>query len=175
MRLFILSLFIFSFNASARYVDQMKLQHAGEIGYIAFGLGKVISKNYSFDILYGYVPADIAGNEIETYSFKNDYKVYRYEKLKYLSTLYIGINFYHVIGLKYQTSRFGSYPRNYYRMSSIRVMPYLGLSVTLKNKKDDLFLESGVNDVWLVNYYNNPDEINLSDYASLALGWKHPF
>jgi hypothetical protein len=176
MRLFVLSLILqlYCLNIQAAYVDRMKVQHAGEIGLLAFGLGKKISKKYQFDILYGYVPKNIAGTEIETYSFKNDYLMYEYEFLNRLQHLYIGVNIYHVIGLKYQTSRLNSYPRNYYRMSSIRFMPYLGYKI-LWNKKSEFFLESGVNDIWLVNYYNNLDEINLADYASLAIGWTKNF
>ena len=176
MRLFVLSvLIIFSANASSAYVDRMKVQHAGEIGLVAFGLGKKVSENYSFDILYGYVPKNIAGSEIETYSFKSDYKLYNLEAYSFLHTFYMGMNLYHVIGLKYQTSRLGSYPRNYYRMSSIRFMPYLGYKLHFNKLVNEIYIESGVNDIWLINYYNNPDEINLADYASLGLGWTRNF
>ena len=159
----------------SNYVDHAVTQYAGEIGQVAFGLGKKVSENYSFSILYGYVPKDIAGTEIETYAFKNNYSLFRFERLKTLFNFYTGINIYHVIGLKYQTSRHANYPRNYYRMSSIRALIYLGMNASIVNKQNKVFFESGINDFWIINYLNNSEVLDPKDYVSLALGWKHLF
>lgn len=172
---FILSFLLSSSSTQAAFVDQAKVQYAGEIGILSFGLGRTITKNYSFDILYGYVPESEAGKEIETYSFKNDYKFFRYEKHPYLMSIYMGVNVYHVIGLRYQTSRFASYPRNYYRISSIRTLLYLGVELETQSNRNSFFFESGMNDIWIINYYNNQNVLDPKDYISLATGWNHTF
>jgi len=172
MPLFILSLLLsFSSTTNAAFVDYTKLQYAGEIGLLSAGLGKVVTSNYSFSFLYGYVPESIAGKEIETYSFKNDYSLYRYHRNSNFLDFYIGLNIYHVKELHYQMHRQRPYPRNYYRMSSIRAMLYWGMSYQLQSKKSSIYFESGINDVWIVNYYNNHEVLDPKDYVSLALGW----
>ena len=134
MRLLILSFILVSHCAYAKYFDHMKVQYAGEIGLLSYGLGNNITSNYSLDFFYGYVPAEIAGKEIQTYAVKNDYSFYKTSYFASEFEYYVGLNIFHVIGLRYQTSRFVKYPRNYYRLSSIRALLYLGVSVKYSEK-----------------------------------------
>lgn len=176
MRLFILSfILVYSFSVHAVRINKISVQYAGEIGLLAFGVGKNITPRYSLQFFYGYVPNTIAGKEIETYSFKNNYIFKNTSIHPFDINFYGGMNIYHVIGLRYQTSRFASYPRNYYRTSSVRALLYLGLDVKLKGKNNQYYFETGINDIWLINYYNNPETIKPQDYVSLAFGWNKLF
>lgn len=157
----------------AHFVDHLKAQHAGEIGLLAFGLGKEVTSKYNFDFMYGYSPESETGIEIETYAFKNQYHLTFLEYKEFIFTPYIGAAIYHVIGLKYQTSRNASYPRNYYRMSSLRILLYSGFEVMKFTSKYSGFFEAGMNDIWIINYLNNSDIIDPKDYISLAIGFKY--
>lgn len=174
MRLFFLSLFltILPSNSNAYYIDHMKLQFAGELGLLSYGLGKQINPKYNIDFIYGYVPQEIGGHEIETYAFKNQYIFTFLEYKKIIFMPYMGGALYHVVGLKYQTNRSASYPRNYYRFASLRVLLYLGIEVVKFDSKHSGYFEAGMNDIWIINYMNNNKMIDPKDYVSLALGYK---
>ena len=68
-----------SCNSYAYFIDYLKIQHAGEIGTYALGIGKNFTENYSVDFLHGRVPHDIGGEEIDTYAIKNNYKFFDFE------------------------------------------------------------------------------------------------
>jgi hypothetical protein len=176
MRLFILSLLL-SFTSSlySAMIDRINIQYAGEIGLVAMGLGKKVSHTYSFDVFYGYVPESIAGSEIETYAFKNQWNWIAFEHSQMHFQWYGGLNFYHVIGLRYQSSRLISYPRNYYSMSSIRALLLHGLLIRSSKSRHQYYIETGINDFWLINWMNNQDVINGFDYFSWSVGWRYPF
>lgn len=178
IRLLILSFFIFSYSyrTYAYFIDYIKFQHAGEIGYISAGLGHNVTKNYSIEYFHGFVPEDIGGSEIETFAIKNNYTFYELESYGLYSELYVGVNIYHVTGLDYQSSRHPSYPEEYYRMGSIRGLLYTGFKIHASKFKNHFgYFESGLNDIVLINYYNNPDVIDLSDFVSLAIGYGYLF
>ncbi len=164
----------YSSASFAYFIDHLKLQYAGEIGLVSIGMGKQVTPSYSFDFFYGYVPESMDNNEIETFAFKNYYDVTSFGAFTKEINFYGGINLYHVIGLKYQTSRLSSYPRSYYRMASIRALLFLGLNMNHR-KNTKFYFESGVNDIWLINYANNAESLNISDYISHAFGWTYIF
>lgn len=160
----------------AYFIDYLKIQYAGEIGFFSAGLGKNFTENYSLEYFHGYVPEDIGGHEIETFSLKNNYKLFKLERWGYFSDIYIGANVYHVTGLEYQTSRHSSFPEEYYRLGSIRAMFYTGISIGSSKYSQHIgYFESGLNDIVLINYLNNKDVINPADYVSLALGYGYLF
>lgn len=172
---FLLILF-HSQTAKAYFIDYLKVQHAGEIGTYAVGIGKKFSKNYSLDFLHGRVPQSIGGVELDTYSLKNNFhlKTFYFDPIG--AVTYAGINVYHVIGLDYQTSRHGSYPDNYYRLGSFRALFFLGEKIQFgRELKNEIFLEGGINDIVLTNYLNNRDTINPFDFVSLATGYTYIF
>lgn len=160
----------------ASLVDYFKVQHAGEIGYYAIGVGNNVSKRYSFELFYGYVPKDIGGIDINTFSMKNNLTIFSINLLSFLNELYTGLNLYHVTGMNYQTSRKSSYPRDYYGGGSVRGQIYMGMNFSSnKFKRHRFYFESGLNDIVLINYYNNPGIINPFNYVSLALGYSCHF
>ena len=165
-----------SLNAQAYFLDYVKIQHAGEIGTYALGIGKNVSKNYSVDFFHGRVPLDIGGEEIDTYAVKNNFNLFELTFDPVVFHTYCGIAIYHVTGLDYQSSRHSSYPEDYYRYGSIRGLLYLGEKVRFgKGLKKEFYFEAGLNDIVITNYINNSNVIDPLDYVSLALGFGYKF
>ena len=157
-------------------VDYLKFQHAGEIGFYAIGAGLDISERYSLEFFYGHVPKEFGGIVINTFSMKNNINIFSFNLLSILTEMFIGLNIYHVAGMNYQVSRKSSFPRNYYGEGSLRGMLYIGMNFKLSNSmRHGIYFESGINDLVLTNYYNNPDIIDPFDYASLGVGYSYDF
>lgn len=169
-------LFFLSFDCTAYFFDYLKFQHAGEIGEIALGVGKKFTPFYSLDFLHGLVRSSVGGKRIETLALKNNFELRRFQFKNFASSLYAGISFFHVTGVHYRSSNLNAYPSDYYRLGSIRGLMYGGIKIKhLDKKHHQLFVESGINDVWVTNYYNNPKEINPFDYFSMAAGYTYLF
>ena len=125
--IFSLLLFVLSFNKlHAKKIDYLKLQHAGEIGYAAIGLGKDVSDRYNMEFFYGNVPKSKGGINIDTVAMKNFWKFLKFEYANLFTQPYAGFNVYHVRGSHYQTSRNDAYPEDYYRIGSVRGMIFFG-------------------------------------------------
>lgn len=163
-----------SFNAHAYFIDYLKVQYAGEIGFLSIGMGKRFGDVYSLEIFNGFVPESIGGNEIESIAIKNIFDIVDFSIFNKNMIFYFGLNLYHVTGLDYQSSRHSSYPETYYRLGSIRGLLSFGLDFNL-NATHGFYLESGLNDIILTNYLNNPDDVDLSKYVSHGIGYKNIF
>lgn len=153
-------------------LDSFKLQHAGEIGYVSFGVGKNFTKKYFLEFFYGIVPKEINDEKLTTISIKNNYSLFDFEVNGLLSDIYTGVNIYHVQGKKYQTSRDSRFPNEYYRIGSLRGLFYLGYNVSYRDMKHQFYFESGANDIVLTNDYNN-ENVSFVDHLSLAIGYKY--
>ena len=175
-KLLILALTFSSLNVSAYFLDHVKLQHAGEIGTYAVGIGKQFTENYSLDFFHGRVPQSIGGVELDTYALKSNFGIFKFAFDPVILSTYTGINIYHVAGLDYQSSRHSSYPEDYYRLGSIRGLFFIGEKVSFGNElKNELYFEAGLNDIVITNYINNSDVINPLDFWSLSLGYTYIF
>lgn len=163
-------------HSHAYFIDYVKIQHAGEIGTVAVGVGKQFTKTYSLDFFHGRVPQGIGGVEIDTYALKNNFNLFTSNLDPVSLTTYLGINIYHVTGLDYQASRHASYPDDYYRLGSIRGLFYLGEKVSFgRELKNEIYFEAGLGDIVLVNYFNNKDTIDPLQYFSLGIGYTYIF
>ena len=165
---------LISGSASAvTYVDHANFQFAGEVGLFAAGLGKHLTPNYTFGMMYGFVPAEVSkGPLIETVTIRQTYRFASWDRMDF----YAGLNIFHVLGIKYQTSRHGESPDSYYPIGSIRGLLYLGTELNItRDKLVSMYFEAGINDIWIVNWLANGSEVNPSDHVSLALGLKRDF
>lgn len=154
------------------YINHFNTQLAGEIGLIALGLGKEINR-YSIGGMYGVVPAEVSGGPvIETVVLRQTYEFYHWKKLNF----HLGLNLFHVLGVKYQTQNFGNTPDNYYPNASIRGLLNLGISANLDRVEKRLFyFETGLNDIAIVDFINNYKVLRADEEFSLALGIKQRF
>ena len=97
--------FILCVSAHGYFLDYLKMQHAGEIGELALGVGKKFNRIYSLDYMHGIVREETGGTTIETIALKNNFQLYRFSHVFSYIDLYSGLAAYHVTGLKYQASR----------------------------------------------------------------------
>lgn len=168
-------LFIFSTVAYSKvtYVDHALGQFAGETGLFSVGLGKTITSKYKLGFMYGVVPTEVSkGPIIETVAFRQTYDIHYWD----IMTFYLGLNVYHVLGLRYQTSKYGISPDGYYPIGSIRGLLNLGVSIDVNQRKQrEYYFETGINDVWITNYINNIGTMNPIKHFSMALGVKQSF
>jgi hypothetical protein len=164
-------------NTSLAYlIDYGKIQHAGEIGYYAFGIGKNVSTKYRFELFHGVVPKHEGGIRIETMAMKHIYRLSRFDSYNILLGLYVGLNIYKVKGARYEPSKDNAYPKGYYRIGSIRALFFLGSNISLRKIENHKFyFESGMNDIVLQSYFLNSETVNPLEYVSLAVGYKYHF
>lgn len=165
-----------SLGCRASFLDTFKAQYAGELGELALGFGKHFGDVYSLDFMRGLARAETAGTNIETVALKNNFDLFHYNYDKRLFILYTGVAVYHVTGLKYQASRHNSYPESYYSLGSIRGLLYWGAKAQLDGTSPHQgYVEAGINDIWVVNYANNPETVNPFDYVSWGIGYAFLF
>ena len=91
---------------------------------------------------------------------------------------YLGTSLLYVNGKNLNSGQSKSYPINYYALTSWRGLLYWGVEIIqgyLFDNKKGFFIESAINDVWLINYLNNREQVNFTKYVSLALGWNYYF
>lgn len=144
---------------------------------MAAGFGKRFNSVYSLDYLHGVVREETGGNAIVSIALKNNFDFARFNIYKATyAVLYAGVMVYHVTGLRYQARRINRYPDSYYSVGSIKGLLYLGAKGgPSKSSPHQGYLESGINDLWLVNSLNNPKTIDPLEYVSLALGYAYLF
>ena len=142
---------------------------------LSLGLGVDTSVTHTYEFFYGIVPYNNTGGgrQIETFAFKSLYQLSRYDLGDIEFDLYLGWGGYHVTGLNYQTSRNGASPRNYYRLGSIRALFFYGTEV--RYEKSALYFENGFNDIWLTNYFNNQESIDIKKFMYMGVGYKYLF
>ncbi len=169
-------LFFLGQNTYARKFDYLKLQHAGEIGYYAIGIGKQVSRIYSIEFFWGLVPKEVGGRNIETTAMKNFWKLGDIERWNISGDFYTGLNIYYVRGSRYQTSRDNRYPEGYYRIGALRGQFFVGGDFShILYDKHHFYMESGMNDIVLINTMNNGNAVEYQNYISLALGYRYDF
>lgn len=161
---------ILSFSSLASM--KSKLQYAGEIGVISLGVGYQVNRRYDFSLMYGVVPEEFNTNKVETYTFKNQLNLFILETPQINVITYSGVAIYYVTGKGINSGQAEVYPTGYYRLTSVRGLLFLGSELRFLQQLG-MYFESGINDVWLVNYWNNREQINMTNYISLALGWNY--
>ena len=143
---------------------------------MALGFGKRFNSVYTLDYMHGLVREETGGATIVTIALKNNFDIHRFSYGKNYVDFYGGITVFHVTGLRYQAARVNAFPEQYYSVGSIRGLFFLGLKGGIKESSPhQVFFESGMNDIWLINVINNNESIDYKDYVSLALGYNYIF
>ena len=174
MNLFICSLlFLSSFSVKAYFFDKAVIQYAGDIGKVSFGVEKEIKDYYWFSLHYGITPKTETSTRHETYTIKNNLRLYTYEKLEVKYQFYFGAAVFYIPGKHFATDQIDDAPDSYYRQSSFRALLYVGHEFNFL-KKHTAYFESGVNDVWMIALVNN-SSVSIFDHVTLSLGYKYRF
>jgi hypothetical protein len=164
--------------------DHLKLQYAGNIGFISVGAGYTSKKEkLSEDIYYGYVPKSIGG--IATHSVTGKLTWFPFivrDHSVYAKPLSIGLWVNYAFGKQYFAFSPEAYPFNYYRFpTSIHIGLFEGGEVALHLKKSKsfhaigLYYEVGTVDRALISYINNERTLNITDVFHLGLGIRAAF
>lgn len=158
-------------------------QTAGYLGYIAAGVGRDF-KNHDVNLLIGYVPEHIGGQEIWQLALK--YAWHPFEGFGHTSVqgehsvwdpFYLGLSVIYGHHSELFVTPPDQYPDNYYPSTAFRFTLNVGTSLNFKSST--IFLEFSALDLGLIAYLENPeffnenyDYLGLEGIGSLAIGFK---
>lgn len=140
------------------------------------GVTKKPKEWYDLTIMYGVTPREVSHTKmIESFGLKQDFFFYNKNIDQLITRLYMSLNLYHTTGLKLKAEKFRDAPNRYYPINSIRGLLSLGVQLTQeKRKRNSYFFEMGMNDLWIINYWNNKT-LKAEDYISMAFGINYNF
>lgn len=168
--------------------DYIKLQYAGEIGFVSLGLGKEIfkKKNGEIDLFGGYLPESIGGDNIICIAFKFNYMPWEkdvFNKKYKLEPLTIGVRAYHAFTKKLNEQKNGDlYPNGYYWWTlGTRFGPFFGSRITKEYdsksflKSLSLYMEIGTNDLYIYSWIVNRSTVPIYKIWNSSFGLKAKF
>ena len=165
--------------------DHLKLQFAGNIGFLSGGPGYV-SRNQTLetDLLFGFLPQKFGGDALVTTTLKTTYSPWRI-RLKndyYIRPFSIGAYLGYTFGPQFDSKWPSYYPSGYYWWATaIRPGAYIGgkagRNVVMNNHRRslELYYELGTYDLLLISYVQNKGFLKLHDIVSLSMGVKFAF
>jgi hypothetical protein len=165
--------------------DHIKLQFAGNIGFISGGPGWISRNNtLETDLLFGFLPQKFGGDALVTITGKTTYSPWRIplNYSRYVVPFSLGAYMSYTFGPQFDSKWPSYYPSGYYWWAtSIRPGAYvggkIGQEVTVNNKRKGLevYYELGSYDLLMISYVQNNKYLKLSDIVSLSLGLKLAF
>lgn len=165
--------------------DHLKLQFAGNIGFLSGGPGYV-SKNKTLetDLLFGFLPEKFGGDALITITGKTTYSPWRIpiKNTSYIRPFSIGAYLSYTFGPQFDTKWPSYYPAGYYWWAtSFRPGVYIGgkvgrdFRVNNRTRQFELFYELGSYDLLMISYVQNREYLKLSDIVNLSFGVKMAF
>lgn len=165
--------------------DHLKLQFAGNIGFLSGGPGYVSrNKTLETDLLLGFLPQKYGGDALVTTTLKTTYSPWRIglRDSYYIRPFSIGTYLSYTFGPQFDTKWPSYYPSGYYWWATaIRPGAYIGgkvgRNVVLNNRQRsfELYYELGTYDLLIISYVQNKSFLKLHDIVSLSLGVKFGF
>ena len=163
--------------------DYAKIQFAGEIGFLSVGVGfKLFKKqNGELDLMAGYLPKPIGGDDIFTTAIKFAYLPWDKQVLNNQLTwqpLSLGAMLFHAWGERLNRIRDKElYPRGYYWWSpGTRFGPVFGTRLKRdfdkrsRIKSLSFYMEFVTNDLYIYSWGANTGIIPLSSIFDMSLG-----
>ncbi|HAN18832.1 MAG: hypothetical protein A2X13_07975 [Bacteroidetes bacterium GWC2_33_15] len=129
-------------NRNKWYIpDCIKIQHAGNIGFISVGFGYTWwNEVIQTDMLYGYVPTHEGETTIHTFTIKNTFRLYQFRiKQKYNISPVLGFSVSLEPGYNSYLRVPGKYPEGYYYTNSIYAVLNLGMKSKFELDKKRFF------------------------------------
>lgn len=165
--------------------DHIKLQFAGNIGFISGGPGYVSpNKTLETDIYFGFLPQKYGGDALVTLTAKTTYSPWHLplKSQFYIAPFSLGFYMSYTFGPQFDSKLPAYYPKGYYWWTtSIRSGAHVGgkMGRTLKSlsklKGLELYYELGTYDLIFISYVQNPRYIKPADILSLSIGLKIAF
>jgi hypothetical protein len=158
-----------------------KLQYAGSIGFLSFGVGYQIKKDkLHADIIYGYTPESVGGLDIHAVTAKATWfpvkdKIWKNDiHIRPLST---GVLVNYTFGKQYFGFNPDNYPYDYYKFpTAFHVGAFVGGQVNKKInnktfiKRVGLYYELGTLDTEVISFIRSHKALALSDIINLGIG-----
>lgn len=158
--------------------DHFVVQHAGNIGFIAFGLGYDLGKVYHATLLYGFLNETFGDSKVavNTLSLKNSFHLTKpLTMLNFRPTAGIAINWGYTKNTFHKLPE--QYPNRYYFQNKIHLAPLVGGEFTrfIKNscyfKSISAYYEFSSLDAYILEWIRR-DYIKLPDVLTLSVGLK---
>jgi len=161
-----------------------KIQYAGGMGLISFGVGWDYGKNnqWETDVFFGYLPKYTTKKSKITFTLKQNFIPWekRVSKILSIEPLSCGLYVNTILDGDFWVSEPDKYPSNYYSFSTkMRFNVYLGQRITFHipperrffTKNITVFYELSSNDLYIVSAIGNK-YLKPSDYLRLSFGVK---
>lgn len=152
--------------------DNVKVQHAGNIGFISAGIGYV-SKNEKWkgDLMYGFVPAKYADDPINSITLKAKFAPINraYENDIEVNWLHTGMFLNYSFGEQYFLGLPDYYDKGYYYFpTSLQLGLFAGSEI--RYKKIGAYYEVGTTEKHLINYVKNTKSLNFNNLWNFSIG-----
>lgn len=165
--------------------DHLKLQFAGNIGFLSGGPGYISrNKTLETDLMFGFLPQKFGGDALVSTSLKTTYSpwVIPLKNTYYIKPFSLGFYVSYTFGTQFDFKLPSYYPQGYYWWAtSVRTGAYiggkLGKEVTFAKRKRSLeaYYELGTYDLLLISYVQNTGYLKPSDIVNLAFGLRMGF
>ena len=164
---------------------QLKIQYAGDMGFLSLGPGWDLGKKRRWEIntFVGFIRETNVSPTHITFTLKQTYKPFRVslgEKFE-LEPLTAGFYINKVFGQYFWQRLPDRYPKGYYFWAlNTRFNVFLGEAITFRFSKYlsgdtlSLFYEFNTNDLYIISAINN-DYLNIMDIINLSFGVKFTF
>ena len=158
--------------------DHFMLQHAGNIGFMAIGLGYDMGHFYQLSLLYGFLNEQFGDSKVSvnTVSLKNNFSLTKpLTKLHFKPTAGLAINWGYTKNTFHKLPE--HYPDKYYFQNKVHLAPFIGGEfshhITKSNyfKSVDFYYEFSSLDAYILEWIRR-DYIKLRDVLSLSIGLK---
>jgi len=165
--------------------DHLKLQFAGNIGFMSGGPGYISrNKTLETDLLFGFLPQKFGGDALVTLTAKTTYSPWRIHLKNnyYVAPFSLGAYLSYTFGPQFDSKWPSYYPVGYYWWAtSFRPGVYFGgkagrnVIVNKRKRGLELYYELGTYDLILISYVQNSKFLNPGKIANLAFGVKFGF
>ncbi|MCF0050682.1 hypothetical protein LXM25_11475 [Dyadobacter sp. LJ53] len=165
--------------------DHLKLQFAGNIGFLSGGPGYISNnKTLETDLLFGFLPQKFGGDQLITTTLKTTYSPWSIplKNSYYIKPFSIGFYLSYTFGTQFDTKLPSHYPVGYYWWAtSFRPGAYIGgklgkdLVVNKRQRSIEMYYELGTYDLLLISYVQNTGYLKPSDIVNLAIGLRFGF
>lgn len=157
--------------------DHAKLQLAGNVGFLSPGVGyQVAGRRIHLDVLLGWVPESIGGDDIYSVTGKVTYAPFRLRAAGRwrVEPVRTALQVTYTMGSQYFTRSPSRYPSGYYDLPTAwHTGIAVGGALTHRSRGGrelGLYWESVALTMMLRDWLRNPDVIDASDVFSFAVG-----
>lgn len=161
--------------------DHVKLQLAGEIGFLSPGVGWELGRRVHLDAFFGWVPEAVGGHDIFSFTTKLLYAPWRESVGRHwrVQPLIAGIQLSYTFGSQYWITQPDRYPGGYYDLpTALSAGVSVGGTVARKlrgEREVGLYYELVALDHMIRAWIENPETVGAGDVFSFAIGTRFRF